>query len=340
MQDSSSTALFKAFKTSRFHCWKLWESCSRKANLKRPSSTSLVELGEEIFEFLGILVTLTRLLRNIRRRNDYLTRKLSGSLRKMEFLRIQRNKFESKIRELILLSNSSVLESLKLQPPWKMLCSLQVEEMYGPRIAGMVTRTLQTEYQAWELETLLNRFNSYWLCKHLQRSQFCLFIPIQKRQCSVYVLANTLYSIRKISISQTTLLLENIQFRLKLKKQDIAMCENNPVKTDEYALGAALTFSVKGDTRIWNVSIEEDLCSELSLECPHCSHGSFTSSNEYPLFRIEVEPNIPLEKIRILQHLLLSFSMEDISERISIVTSELSNVFVVSETKSETTSGS
>ncbi|EME27257.1 hypothetical protein Gasu2_54570 [Galdieria sulphuraria] len=335
---ASSTAALKAFRTSRIRCWKLWEGCNRKVNSLETFSTNLLEIEEETLEFLSDLVTLTHLLQNLQRKNEDLNRKVSDSLEELAYLRIQRDQLEARINELVLLSNSLFPESLKIQPPWRMLCSSQVEEVYGPRIAGLVNRTLQTEKQAWELETVMKRFKSYCLGKQLQMSEVCWFILFQKRQCKLHILANTLRFVSETPVSEMAHRLENIHFRLRFKKQSIASCQTGPVKTNEYAMHAVLTFSVKRNIRTWNVFIEEDLFSELWLERLRCAYGSLTGSNDHPLVRIEIEPKLPQQNIRNLHNLLFKIPEKEIHERNLLILSELSTVFEVSETTSDSTS--
>lgn len=321
---TSVTTAASAFKTLRIRCWQLWEDCSRKADVENFSYEGLLELQEETLEFLNALVALTQSLERLERENKELNTRVSESLRKVSTLRRQKSELEARLNEFGRLCRSPIVESLKLQPPWKLLNSYEVDKAFGPRIAGLVTRTMQTENQAWELEAVRKRSIIYGLGQQLQKSRICAFDCIHYRHCVVYNLANTLYNIREMSDLEKAIRIEDIQLRQGFQALNMASVENSITKPDMYVLYASLGFHVKRETKSWRISIEESFSCESSYT--FCSCGSLKSG--HPMIRIDIEPRISQENIRKLQCLLSDILQKEIWEQIPLVTSELHNVFV------------
>ncbi|KAK4528034.1 hypothetical protein GAYE_SCF48G5968 [Galdieria yellowstonensis] len=318
-----------SFKVLRSRTWKLWENCMRKVDVKDVSCLSLSKLQEEAFEFLEDLVSLTHLLQTLQRENEDLACRVSHCVEKLLSLRKQKSELEARLSYFIELGDSSLFSSVRLQPVWKLLDSSQVEEFYGPRIAGLVTRTLQTENQSTELELARKRYTILCLGRQLQKSQFCAFYFFRTRHCAVYALANTLYN-SEISVDGRTQRVENIGFRLDLKNPNITSSSYCADEKHLHSLCACLFFTIQYP-KSWSVSIEESLSYEPSAKCPLCCFGILQHSKDTRLFQIRVEPKISEENIGKLRNLLFELLEKDMSERGSLVISEFPGIFSLPE---------
>jgi hypothetical protein len=320
----------KSFRERRDRCWQLWEHCFKETNSRDYSS--LRRLQQDTFEFLDYLVTLTLLVENLEERNRLLITRVSDLLRNLLSLRRQKSKLEAKIARFIESKQGSHVQSLKIQPAWNLLDPLKVEEVYGPRIAGLVTRTQQIEIQASKLETLRKFSAIEWLGRHLKGSQLCMHFHLHQKQSTLRNLANILYCSREILLSRGSQLLENIHLKLGFKKKNMPSIENSSTESDLDTFSTFLFFDVNENECRWNVSIEEVVSSELLLkDSSFCSYGILSYISDSSLLQIQVEPEIPQENIKNLQHFLLELLRKDAGERTFLVISELLGFFVTNK---------